>query len=243
MFKIMTFNIRIDVAVDKENGWPFRKEAVARYINKEKPIILGIQEANQKMMNELMSLLPMYDFIGIPREEGTEYSAILYLKEVAKCTLSNTFWLSDTPLKSSKYTESAFPRIATYGRFIIYGKEYVFINTHLDYLKEEIAFKQIQVLQKETDGLSEEMILMGDFNFPPQSMIHKFLTSHGWILPYKEDCLSQASFHAFEGVKTGMPIDYIYGKKKVHFLQVKIDQDTVNPICLSDHYPVIAFIE
>lgn len=206
MFKIMTFNVRIDVPVDKENGWPYRKQAISEYIKKELPVVLGIQEANQHMLDELMSFLPMYQFIGLPREEGTEYSAILYLKTKAKCLKTDTIWLSDTPRRTSKFQESAFPRIATMGRFEIQGKTY-------------------------------------DFNCPPHSIVDLFLRENGWILPYDETINKQASFHAFTKNTTGSPIDFIYGRKKIRFHQVFIDQSTTDPICLSDHYPVLAIID
>ncbi|MBU0997734.1 MAG: endonuclease/exonuclease/phosphatase family protein [Firmicutes bacterium] len=243
MFKIMTFNVRIDVPVDKENGWPYRKQAISEYIKKELPVVLGIQEANQHMLDELMSFLPMYQFIGLPREEGTEYSAILYLKTKAKCLKTDTIWLSDTPRRTSKFQESAFPRIATMGRFEIQGKTYDFINTHLDYLSVEVAFKQMKVLVNELNNLSDSSVLMGDFNCPPHSIVDLFLRENGWILPYDETINKQASFHAFTKNTTGSPIDFIYGRKKIRFHQVFIDQSTTDPICLSDHYPVLAIID
>ena len=45
--KIISFNIRYNSwnNIDGENGWPYRKAAVVKMINEEKPAAIGLQEA------------------------------------------------------------------------------------------------------------------------------------------------------------------------------------------------------
>lgn len=242
MFKIMTFNVRIDVEFDQNNRWTYRYHSIADYIKKELPLILGIQEANQQMMDDLMPLLPMYEYVGMPRSVGNEYSCILFLKEKVKVLSQHTIWLSETPDVSSKIEGSFFPRIATFGHFEIEGKQYCFINTHLDYAGEAVCLKQMEVLLQEASYHDDYKVLMGDFNVTPSSKIHTILENQGWVLPYDQAMLYQSTFHNFEGIVVGQPIDYIYLDPTIEYTNVYIDQKTVKPLHLSDHYPVIAHI-
>ena len=47
ILKVMTYNIRLDVAVDGENDWAHRKGFFTSQIKFYEPDFLGVQEANQ----------------------------------------------------------------------------------------------------------------------------------------------------------------------------------------------------
>lgn len=44
-FKVMNWNLRLDVAVDGPNQWKYRKDGVCRLIKEESPDILGVPGA------------------------------------------------------------------------------------------------------------------------------------------------------------------------------------------------------
>ena len=69
MIKAMTFNVRIDV--DKgANEFRLRKHRIAELINTEKPDVVGFQEANNKMREDLSDLLEGYYVVGCGRESN-----------------------------------------------------------------------------------------------------------------------------------------------------------------------------
>ena len=78
--RVMTYNIRFDNPADGVHTWPNRKELVASVIRYHKADIIGVQEALEHQIQDLMELLPGYDWVGVGRneDEGGEFSAILY---------------------------------------------------------------------------------------------------------------------------------------------------------------------
>src|SRR6476660_1833457 len=94
---IMTFNIRLNVASDSLNAWPYRKDKVASQILFHDANIVGVQEALYDQMMDLQARLNGYKYVGVGREDGKEkgeFSAIFYDTSRLQLLQSQTFWLS-----------------------------------------------------------------------------------------------------------------------------------------------------
>jgi len=173
---VLTYNIRLDVAVDGENAWPLRKEFLTSQIQFYEPDIFGIQEAKPNQVIDISDALSQYSCVGIGRDgEGKGESSNIYYKKgrfILKET--NTFWLSETPNKISKGWDAAFNRVCTYA--LLKDKKtrkniWVF-NTHLDHIGEEARTKGIQLILSKIVELNTKnfpVIFMGDFNSEPTS--------------------------------------------------------------------------
>src|SRR6478735_2254810 len=77
---VMTYNIRLDIAIDSINQWPNRTHKVFDLIHKYNPDVLGVQEALHHQLQDLLKGLPEYTYVGVGRDDGKtkgEYSAIL----------------------------------------------------------------------------------------------------------------------------------------------------------------------
>ncbi|MEQ1555061.1 MAG: endonuclease, partial [Ferruginibacter sp.] len=136
--KLITYNIRLDVAVDGENDWTHRKAFLASQIVFYAPDIFGVQEATPNEMVDLDSMLQTYSHIGNGREgigKG-EASAIFYNKSKFKIKNETTFWLSETPNVMSKGWDASYLRVCTYALFtdIKNKKTFWVFNTHLDHM-------------------------------------------------------------------------------------------------------------
>ena len=59
--KIMTYNIRLDVASDGENAWPNRKDYFTSQIQFYSPDVFGVQEATPGQVDYIASALPNYN--------------------------------------------------------------------------------------------------------------------------------------------------------------------------------------
>jgi endonuclease/exonuclease/phosphatase family metal-dependent hydrolase len=172
--KVMTYNIRLDVAVDGENAWPLRKEFLTSQIQFYEPDIFGIQEAKPNQVSDISTMLSKYDQVGIGREgKGKgESSNIYYKKDRFILKESNTFWLSETPNKISQGWDAAFNRVCTYA--LLKDKKtrkniWVF-NTHLDHVGEIARTKGIELILSKIAKLNTKnypVIFMGDFNSEP----------------------------------------------------------------------------
>src|SRR5262245_43099788 len=78
---VMTFNIRLNIASDSLNAWPYRKDKLASQVLFYDIHLLGVQEALHDQMMDLRARLSRYKSVGGGRDDGKEkgeYSAIFY---------------------------------------------------------------------------------------------------------------------------------------------------------------------
>jgi len=249
--EVMTYNIRLDVAVDGENAWPLRKDFLASQIQFYEPDIFGIQEAKPNQVVDVSTMLPKYDQVGIGREgKGKgESSNIYYKKDRFTLKESNTFWLSETPNKVSKGWDAAHNRVCTYA--LLKDKKtrkniWVF-NTHIDHKGEKAKTKGIElILSKiaEVNTKNYPVIFMGDFNSEPHEDRIISLKNH---MDDSRDISEEKPFGptgTFNGFNHNEPvtllIDYIFISKDSDLKVVKyaILSDSKDLKYPSDHLPV-----
>jgi hypothetical protein len=68
--RIMSFNLRLDVASDGPNAWPHRRDWVASLIRFHAPDAVGVQEALAHMLTDLDARLPGFARVGVGRADG-----------------------------------------------------------------------------------------------------------------------------------------------------------------------------
>jgi len=249
--KLMTYNIRLELASDGENDWKNRKEMFAGQIKFYEPDIFGVQEATPNQVTDISSSLNKYSSVGIGREgEGKgESSNIYYKKETFSVTESNTFWLSETPEKISKGWDAAYNRVCTYALFKDKSskKSFWVFNTHLDHVGEEARTKGIQLILSQINKLNKKnypVIFMGDFNSEPNT---DRIVELKKVMDDCRDVSVEKPFGpsgTFNGFKFNEPvttlIDYIFisknsGLKVQKFAVLSDSKDLRYP---SDHLPI-----
>ena len=118
---VLSFNIRYDSPKDTGNLWIDRKEKVAAVIQFHEADLIGIQEGLFHQLEQLDSLLPAYDWIGVGRDDGQqkgEFTAIFYRKDRLQAKVEDHFWLSETPgVPGSMSWETACTRMVSYVQF------------------------------------------------------------------------------------------------------------------------------
>ncbi|MGE4320429.1 MAG: endonuclease/exonuclease/phosphatase family protein [Acholeplasmataceae bacterium] len=240
--KIMSFNLRVDVASDLENAWPYRKDRVIKFLQQESADVIAFQEVRGHMLDDLKDGLNQYDVFVMPRDESGESVPLFIKKGFGRLIDSQTFWLTDTPTIESKINGCHFTRISTYvileiANYGILG----FFNVHLDYASDEVTHKQAEHLLNYINHLKNNQhfktIILGDFNMTPDTKtIHLMRTyySDG----YDDGNQNLLTFHNFQlGVK-GKPIDYIFTDKTMDKSLLKIHQTKNIEEMVSDHYPI-----
>ncbi|WP_166961549.1 endonuclease/exonuclease/phosphatase family protein [Yeosuana marina] len=249
---VMTYNLRLDVASDGDNAWSIRKDFLVSQIQFYEPDIMGVQEALPNQMDNLKSGLSAYKAIGIGRDGNNkgEYSAIFYNAKKLKVENENTFWLSKTPERVSKGWDAAYPRICTYGLFtdLKSSKSFWVFNTHLDHVGKQAQLNGIKLIQQkivEVNTKKYPVVLMGDFNVEPNSLLIKKLSED----MLNTETVSKSTFGpngTFNGFKFNEPvtrkIDYIFMSKS-HNLEVNkqaVLSASINLKYPSDHFPVYA---
>jgi len=250
--RLLSFNIRINVASDGINAWPHRIKRVAEIIRNGSYPIIGLQEPNLKMVEELLAELPLYRYTGIPRDERLEMTPILYRPDIVTMVSSRTFWLSDTPDVVSKFEASHFPRIATLATFkTAEGTCFRFANTHLDYANGLVQKRQMEVLIAELDRLDKSdplpVIVTGDFNATLNDPVNRFLRNasigNRKLVSIYGDCDPEATFHDFKVGTEGEPIDYVYLSGPIENTGWNVIRTDFQGLYPSDHYPVEFSVE
>ena len=248
---IMTYNIRLDVAVDGQNAWPFRKEFLTSQIQFYEPDIFGVQEAKPNQVIDIANALPQFNYVGIGRDgEGNGESSNIYYKKgrfILKET--NTFWLSQTPSKVSKGWDSAYNRVCTYALFKDKKtkKNLWVFNTHLDHIGELARTNGIQLILAKIAELNTKnypVIFMGDFNSEPTT---QRIISLKKLMDDSRDISEEKPFGpsgTFNGFNHNEPvsllIDYIFISKnnKLKVKKYGILSDSKELKYPSDHFPV-----
>ena len=253
----MTFNIRLNVASDSLNAWPYRKDKLASQVLFHKAELLGVQEALHDQMMDLEERLPQFNFVGGGREDGMtkgEYSAIFYDTTRLQVLQSNTFWLSLTPeVPGSKSWDAAITRIVTWAKFKDRKTKKTFyaFNTHFDHMgkvaRKESALLLLQKV-KEIAGTTPAVIT-GDFNAKPTDEPIQVVTDKNnplHLLDSKELSVTPhygptGTFNGFRSKETDdQPIDYIFIKGKWTVLRHATISQTWEGRFASDHFSVLA---
>lgn len=250
--KIVSFNIRCDCGVDKENNFIFRKPFILKKIMEEVPDIICFQEMMDHMECWLSESLPDYHVVGCGRNANLdgERMSIAIRKQTYSLIAADHFWLSNTPtVPGSQFpSQCGIPRMCTQCYVMERKSKKVLriANTHLDHGSAAIRAQAMQLIEHmlSIPSMYKEAVtlLVGDFNAQPHDseltllMLHpQFrlltpnigLTYHG----YFED--KTTSYH-----DTSPHIDHIFlrGAAQVH--RVVKWMDVHDGVYLSDHYPV-----
>jgi len=254
--KLMTYNIRLDVASDGENSWNNRKDFFTGQIQFYEPDILGLQEVKPNQLLDLKNALTGYAVIGKERDgDGKgESSNIFYKKDVFQLIKEHTFWLSETPDTVSKGWDAAINRVCTYGLFKHKKNNKLFwaFNTHLDHIGEQARTKSIQLILSKITQLNTKkypVFFMGDFNSEPTTariIGLKKVMDDARDISIQKPFGPEGTFNNFkfcEPVKT--LIDYIFISRTpgIKVLKYAILSDAKNLKYPSDHLPVFVQLQ
>lgn len=254
--KIVTYNIRLDLANDGENAWSNRKDYFCSQLAFYEPDVFGVQEALPHQVTDIASALPKYNYIGIGRDgigKG-ESSNIFYKKDRFDLIKENTFWLSETPDVMSKGWDAALNRICTYALLKDKKSKHFFwvFNTHLDHIGELAKTNSIQLILLKIKILNTKnypVFFMGDFNSEPSeerivNLKKEMLDSYD--VSVEKPFGPTGTFNAFKHYEAVTKrIDYIFLSKnsKLQVTKFAILSDSKDLKYPSDHLPVYAEFE
>lgn len=243
--KVISYNVRVSGG-DGENHWDKRKHASINMINEERPTIFGVQEAKPDQMQYLVENLPQYGHIGVGREDGIssgEHMTIFYLKEEVELLDGGTFWLSETPEEPSMGWDAACKRSCTWTKLRMKdtGKEFAYINTHLDHVGKVAQREGLALICKrfaEIVPVGMPAFLTADFNAVTSDPIFEPLNAE--MLDARVAAPDSDERGTFNGWgKADSVIDHIFFRgAEAHTFKVLRDKDYGAPY-ISDHYPVV----
>lgn len=245
--KVVTFNIRCDYGQDEKNNFIYRRPLILEKIKKEEPDILCFQEVLPHVALWLRDNLLDYHVLGCGRDANLtgEQMTIAYKKEKFELLELRSFWLSPTPnIPGTRFEDqSDCPRMCTVTLFKDLQTNHTFrvFNTHLDHISSAARELGLSVilskLKDETCLLPQSpVIVTGDFNDTPNSPLLKQIEEHSSLKDFTKEVLS--SFHDFGNLSLPNKIDYILAEDTFSCESIKIWDDCVEGVYLSDHYPI-----
>ncbi|WP_415379341.1 endonuclease/exonuclease/phosphatase family protein [Halosimplex sp. TS25] len=173
--RVLTYNVRRDVASDGEFDWAARRDAVASTLRFHRPDVIGLQEPLAHQYADLRAALPDYEWVGESRERGDgegEFCPVGYRRDRFERVDAGTFWLSPTPDEpGSVGWDATYPRIATWARLEDRrtGEPLLFAGTHLDHEGPQARREGAAVLRERVAALRdadrrEATVVAGDLN-------------------------------------------------------------------------------
>jgi endonuclease/exonuclease/phosphatase family metal-dependent hydrolase len=266
---VMTFNIRFNNPEDGKNAWPNRRDGVAELVKRQKPDLLGLQEALHGQITDLKERLgDEYDWYGVGRDDGKEkgeFAPVFYRRERFEMHDKGSFWLSETPDKiGSKGWDAALPRVATWLKLKdkATDKPLLFGNVHFDHRGQQARRDSARLLRRKLREIAGDapIALVGDFNATPDSSPHAALISKDELKTEDGKPASAAVFrdayglvekptgpnttwNGFQKASDGARIDHVLiDEKWTALTYAVIDETMKDGRFYSDHFPIVAKI-
>jgi endonuclease/exonuclease/phosphatase family metal-dependent hydrolase len=252
---LMTFNIRYGTANDGENRWAVRKDFLIDVVKEQAADVIGLQEALDFQIDEIIAAVPAYGVIGVGRNDAArkgEYAAILFRRDRFQVADAGTFWFSDTPsVVASTSWGNRITRICTWARLVDRdGRAFWHFNVHLDHESQPSREKSALLLRKRIDERAfpqEPVIVTGDFNAGEKNPAVTAITAGGafvdtFRVKYPDE-KTVGTFTGFDAAKVaGEKIDYVFAPAGADVLSAAIVRTARSGRLPSDHFPVVAHI-
>jgi endonuclease/exonuclease/phosphatase family metal-dependent hydrolase len=250
--RLMTYNIRLDLASDGVNAWPQRRDWVDAQVAWMHPDLFGMQEVLPNQKADVAAALPHYRLFGGGREgdEKGEAAPIGFDTQRFDFVEGGLYWLSPTPTVPSKGWDAAYNRIATWVRLRVRGSREVIlaVNTHWDHIgivaRQESAAQITRWLEANAKRC-EHVMLFGDFNSTIDSEQMRVMTGSGLGLRDARAASQTAPFGpagTFNDFKLDPPapaaIDHFLLGKGIDVERYLVLSQVIDGRWPSDHFPV-----
>ncbi len=252
----MSFNIRYGTAKDGANEWSLRRDMLFDLIRRQNADLIGLQEALDFQIDEIIAASPAYAVVGVGRDDGRnegEFAAILVRRDRFRVAEAGTFWFSDSPtVPGSTSWGNNITRICTWARFVDRdGRGFYHYNVHLDHQSQPSRERSTVLLRGRIDTrqvASDPVIVTGDFNVGEANAALATLTapteSPAFVDTFRVLHAGAADAGTFSGFTFGNTgrdkIDYVLVQPGTEVLEAAIDRFSRDDRYPSDHFPVTA---
>jgi len=256
---VITFNIRYDNPDDSINAWPNRVGIVCDLLKKEKPDLLGLQEALWYQYEAIDSAITGYSSVAKGRDNGKkkgEMNPVFYNINRFDIVRENVFWLSETPDNpGSKGWGASLPRIVTWVELTDKKthKPLYYFNTHFAHDSDSARIMSAGILLNEVKRIAgkNRFVITGDFNMNPESKAYSILTespsSHAllkdsYLISQTKPEGPAYTFNGWTDEPGKSRIDFIFVRKSMKVLNHSTIVKKEGHVFISDHWPVKAVI-
>lgn len=253
---VISFNIRVDNAADGTNVWRNRRDAVVTMIERERPMLLGLQEAQPHQITYLSEHCPDYAWYGLGRDTGKvppatdsyaaeETMAVFWRTAELELLDKGTFWLSETPDLVSKGWDASYRRTCTWAGFRHKksGQTCYFFNTHLDNdgkVAREESIKLLVSRMKTINSKRRVSFLTADFNSNVTDAC--FAPLHVYMRDARANAAVSDDYPSWNGygASTGRLDHVFFSGDNCTAREFRTLRGDYGVPYISDHYPVAA---
>ena len=260
---LMSSNVRFISSDDTEDrAWTTRRDKYYTMLKTMSPDIVGLQEAEQQHVKDILKNCADYSYVGYGRKSGEdilkEYTGLdqLYKKHSESTTIlyktdkftkhsDGWFCHSDKPNKAGSYfagTVDEQPRISTWAIFTHKdtGRKFFYLNSHTC-LYDEPMQKEIKLIRDKVKELNTEnlpVVLSADWNLEEDDSWMKPITelyhSARKTAPVSDN---SCTFHWWGTQERQIDHIFYLGLECFEFHTVNQKWDG---LYISDHYPIYA---
>ena len=249
--RVISSNVRCFSPTDLgKRSWFYRASLLLRVLGNEQPDVIGFQEVTRLHYTYLQTHLKHYDSVIAYRDGSplSESCPIFYNTERFTLTDKGSFWLSETPDRSSKSWGAAFPRVCSYVilREKAADKSLVVFNTHLDHVSDEARIRGIGVVLDKLRQFGDlPCVLMGDLNAGEASETYRAATESFDDAKYRTaDPPTGPTYQKWGRALNRENIDYfLISKTGIGVQSYQILDTTFDGAYPSDHFPIALRIE
>jgi endonuclease/exonuclease/phosphatase family metal-dependent hydrolase len=242
--RALTFNIRYDTVSDGPNAWGFRKERAIDLVRSQRCHVVGFQEVLAHQREDLELALRGYIWLGQGRDaDRSGEQCCLAIDPSFEILDTGTFWLCPTPeIPGSVGWDAQLTRICTWASLARAGKEFTVFNAHWDHRGQLARTETARLLMDRVLTAPHPVLLMGDFNTPPDSEPIALLTTvlqDTFAVVHPSN--PAGTFHGFGQTPNSARIDYLLASPEFLIIDSQI-VDEPGPYA-SDHFAVYGSYE
>ncbi|HWM17723.1 MAG TPA: endonuclease/exonuclease/phosphatase family protein [Microbacterium sp.] len=254
---VMTFNIRRRIGrgtCKSADGWRRRRPRVQSLLHRERPTLVGVQEALPDQARAVSTALgESYQFVGHGRRADAKGEGCPLFYDAARLELVN--WaqeaLSDRPDEpGSRSWGNLIPRVFVRAEFRdrMSSVHFIALNTHFDPLSRRSRVRAAERIRDRMAAQDLPVIVTGDLNASTGSPALRALLANGTLADAWDDAdrrLTPAwnTYRAYREPRVGARrIDWIAVSRSVRVLRIGINARRVDGGWPSDHLPVQAVV-
>ncbi|HYZ91365.1 MAG TPA: endonuclease/exonuclease/phosphatase family protein [Actinomycetota bacterium] len=218
---VISFNIRLGLAQDKENRWYRRRDLVVEVLHGSAADVMGLQEVSPFQLDELARAFPDYGVISDRhyggRRTGT-YAPIFFHAGRLEPAQSGDFWLSADPDGDRvRGWDAVVPRLCTWAVFRdrkTRGRRFAVFNTHFDQAGATARVESSRLLIARLESLRHlPRLCTADLNADEKTEAAKIFADAGFRDTFRvlHPRTEANTYHGFRGrgIKRLGKIDYV----------------------------------
>lgn len=250
--RVMSFNIRLGLAQDKENRWYRRRQLVFDVARGSNPHLMGLQEVSPFQLDELLGAFPSFGVISDRhyggRRTGT-FGPIFFDTKRLEPAQSGDFWLSPSPDGPRvRGWDAMVPRLCTWAVFRDRrnrGRRFAVLNTHFDQAGVRARIESARLLVERLAALGYmPRICTADLNADEKTEPARILAEGGFRDTFRvlHPEAEAFTYHGFRGrgVRRLGKIDYVLCDEHWKVVDADIVRTGSDGRFPSDHFPVTA---